>query len=179
VKSRIAIIHNLANVELWAVDLAWDCIARFSRYDHLDVAEEKDCCGFKSGENGSLLPREFFEDFVRIAMEEAKHHNLLKECLVKNGAAYGDLPTHGRLWESAIDTHHSLICRIAVINMIHEARGLDVNPDTIEKFRKADDMFAVERLTEIHSDEIVHCARGHRWFRYGLSTLCSLVICVK
>jgi uncharacterized ferritin-like protein (DUF455 family) len=50
------------------------------------------------------------------------------------------------------------------------ARGLDVNPDTIEKFRKAGDDYAVVRLEEIHADEIGHCARGHRWFSY----LCEL-----
>lgn len=127
VKSRVAIIHNLANVELWAVDLAWDCMARFARYDHKNVsteASEEKCCGFISGDAGSLLPRAFFEDFVKIAMEEAKHHNLLRDILGNLGAAYGELPTHGRLWESAVDTHHSLICRIAVINMIHEGKDL-------------------------------------------------------
>jgi uncharacterized ferritin-like protein (DUF455 family) len=29
VKSRIAILHALANVEQWAIDLAWDIIARY------------------------------------------------------------------------------------------------------------------------------------------------------
>jgi uncharacterized ferritin-like protein (DUF455 family) len=50
--------------------------------------------------------------------------------------------------------------------MIHEARGLDVNPETIQKFKNAGDEFAVKRLEEIHADEIGHCASGHRWFSY-------------
>jgi uncharacterized ferritin-like protein (DUF455 family) len=47
-----------------------------------------------------------------------------------------------------------------------EARGLDVNPSTIEKFRKGNDLESVEYLTRIHSEEITHVATGQRWFRF-------------
>ena len=45
---------------------------------------------------------------------------------------------------------------------VHEARGLDVNPHTIEKFRKAGDLEAVEALEIIHSDEVTHVTAGHK-----------------
>jgi hypothetical protein len=86
-KSRVAILHNLANVELWAIDLCWDVIARFALHslDGKGTVSLHDSgagmgCGLCSTMNSSgvvELPRAFFEDFVQIAVEEAKHHTLL------------------------------------------------------------------------------------------------------
>ncbi|KAI8897908.1 hypothetical protein BC833DRAFT_591782 [Globomyces pollinis-pini] len=156
VQSRIAILHALANVEQWAIDLAWDIIARFANVSY----ETK---------NGTILlkdQREFFTDFVRVANEEAKHFSFLVERLKDLGAFYGQLPVHGGLWDSATLTAHSLLARLAIVHMVHEARGLDVNPNTIEKFRKAGDMESVEKLSIIHRDEITHVAAGQRWFSW-------------
>lgn len=55
--SRIALIHSLANIEQWAIDLSWDIVARYADTKFPD---------------GSQLPREFFSDFVKVAMDEAK-----------------------------------------------------------------------------------------------------------
>lgn len=60
----------------------------------------------------------------------------------------------------------SLKGRLAVIHLVHEARGLDVNPATIEKFRKAGDAESVAILETIHYDEITHVTAGHRWFTW-------------
>lgn len=48
-KSRSLMLHSLANIEQWAIDLAWDVIARFA------VTEI----------NGHRLPREFYMDVSR------------------------------------------------------------------------------------------------------------------
>ncbi len=40
-----------------------------------------------------------------------------------------------RLWESASRTAHSCAARLAVEHAVHEARGLDVLPNTIAKFK--------------------------------------------
>lgn len=61
---------------------------------------------------------------------------------------------HAGLWESALETAHSLDSRICIIHLVAEARGLDVNPLTIEKFRKAADVESVRILEIIHADEI-------------------------
>lgn len=60
---------------------------------------------------------------------------------------FGSHPVHHGLWESALDTMHSLSARLAVIHLVHEARGLDVNPTTIMKFRNAKDSDSVNILT--------------------------------
>ena len=69
--SRIALLHALAHIELNAIDLAWDIIARFT---------------------GEKLPGAFYDDWVTVAAEEARHFELLAMRLSDLGAAYGDLP---------------------------------------------------------------------------------------
>ena len=55
-KSQLVYLHNVAHIEQWAIDLAWDLIARFSRP--------------LPGEEA--MPLSFFEDWATIAEEEAK-----------------------------------------------------------------------------------------------------------
>lgn len=49
---------------------------------------------------------------------------------------------------------------------MHEARGLDVNPSTIAKFRRQGDDASVRALGIIHADEVTHVTAGHRWFTF-------------
>ena len=56
--SRQRMLHSLVHTESWAVDLAWDVIARFG------------------GTPG--LPRAFFDDFVAVAEDEARHFRVLQ-----------------------------------------------------------------------------------------------------
>ena len=79
---------------------------------------------------------------------------------------YGSMPVHASLWESATVTSDSLRARLAIIHLVHEARGLDVNPATIERFRKAGDTETVKVMEIIHADEVTHVTSGHRWFTW-------------
>lgn len=47
---------------------------------------------------------------------------------------------------------------------MHEARGLDVNPSTIQKFNKGKDNQSVKILEEIHHDEIGHVTIAQKCF---------------
>lgn len=162
-KSRIAILHSLANIEQWAIDLAWDIIARAPKL----------CAQFFAGDNEEgptqKMPLQFFSDFVKVAEDEAKHFSLLTKRLEEMGSYFGALPVHHGLWDSAMETSHSLTARLSIIHLVHEARGLDVNPTTIKKFDNAGDKESVETLTVIHLDEITHVSAGHRWMTW----LCS------
>mgnify|MGYP005996192211 CR=1 FL=1 len=44
-------LHSLVHIESVAIDLSWDIIARYSAHD---------------------LPKEFYDDFVKVAQDEAK-----------------------------------------------------------------------------------------------------------
>ncbi|KAI4522224.1 DUF455-domain-containing protein [Schizophyllum commune Loenen D] len=148
-RGAAASLHALANIEQWAIDLAWDIMARFGpRY--------KD------------LPPAFFTDFTKMALDESKHFTLLTARLAALAPAtpYGALPVHAALWSSATTTSTSLRARLAIIHLVHEARGLDVNPATIARFRRARDAASVAALEVIHADEVTHVTTGHRWFTW-------------
>ncbi|KAJ1987254.1 hypothetical protein H4R33_002943 [Dimargaris cristalligena] len=159
-QSRIAILHSLSNIEQWAIDTALDNIVRFKssnppRGDQPNPSGE-DC----------LMPRSFFDDFVRMAAEEAKHFLWLTARLADLGSHFGALPVHAGIWESAAETAHDVACRMVIVHMVHEARGLDVNPNTIQNFRKAGDTTTADMLDVILADEVTHVETGHRWFDY-------------
>ncbi len=142
---RIALLHALAHIELNAVDLAWDIVARFTHEG---------------------LPHDFYDDWVRVADEEAKHFTLLAERLAGLGAAYGELPAHDGLWEAAVETKHDLLARLAVVPLVLEARGLDVTPAMIGRLREAGDPDSAAVLQVIYEEEIGHVAIGRRWFQW-------------
>jgi uncharacterized ferritin-like protein (DUF455 family) len=143
-------IHSLAAIEQWAIDLAVDVVCRFWNWR----------VGQKDGKAGKRLPMSFFSDFLKVAEDEAKHFTLLRKvsraessaidnpsradllCSLSQrmkelGTDYGDLPVHHGLWESAHETSHSLFSRLAIIHLVHEARGLDTNPRQIQRCKAA------------------------------------------
>lgn len=147
---RIAQLHALAHIELNAVDLAWDIVTRFADRD---------------------LPRAFYDDWVRVADEEARHFGLLAARLSDFDAVYGDLPAHDGLWDSALETGHDLSARLAVVPLVLEARGLDVTPMMITKLRSVDDEDTAAILEIIYRDEIGHVDIGRRWFEFECTRL--------
>jgi uncharacterized ferritin-like protein (DUF455 family) len=140
---RLALLHALAHIELNAIDLAWDIVARFA---------------------GADLPRTFVGDWVRVAAEEAEHFALLAGRLDSLGSFYGALPAHDGLWEAAAATAHDLLARLAIVPLVLEARGLDVTPEMLPRLHRAGDRESAAVLERIYRDEVGHVAAGVRWF---------------
>ena len=144
-QGRIALLHAVAHIELNAVDLHWDIIARFAQ---------------------EPMPLGFYDDWVKAADEESKHFNLVCDCLEKMDSFYGALPAHAGMWQAAEDTAQDFMGRLAVVPMVLEARGLDVTPGMIEIFRKAKEAETVDALELIYSEEVGHVAYGSKWFHF-------------
>jgi uncharacterized ferritin-like protein (DUF455 family) len=144
-EGRIALLHAVAHIELNAVDLHWDIIARFS---HIK------------------MPIGYYDDWVKSADEESKHFNLMCDCLETEGSFYGALPAHAGMWRAAEDTADDFMGRLAVVPMVLEARGLDVTPGMIKVFKQAKATQAVEALEIIYAEEVHHVAYGSKWFHY-------------
>lgn len=142
---RIALLHAVAHIELNAVDLHWDIIARFGNTE---------------------MPMGFYDDWVKAAAEESNHFNLICTCLEGLGSHYGALPAHAGMWRAAEDTAADLMGRLAVVPMVLEARGLDVTPGMIEVFRKAGLADVVAALELIYAEEVAHVAYGSKWFHF-------------
>ncbi|MEL6373067.1 MAG: ferritin-like domain-containing protein [Pseudomonadota bacterium] len=145
-RGRLALLHALAHIELNAVDMTWDMVGRFA---------------FEPN-----LPPAYFDNWVQVGLEEAKHFDLLNRRLVALGGAYGDLPAHDGLWQAAQATGHDLLARMAVVPLVLEARGLDVSPAMIESLTTAGDEASAGVLEIIYRDEKRHVAFGATWFRY-------------
>ncbi|KAL5709652.1 hypothetical protein ACHQM5_020316 [Ranunculus cassubicifolius] len=146
-QSRQAILHSLVHTESWAIDLSWDIIARFGKQES--------------------MPIDFFTDFVKVAQDEGRHFSLLAARLEEVGSYYGALPAHDGLWDSAMATSKDLLARLAIEHCVHEARGLDVLPTTISRFRNGGDDRSADLLeTVVYPEEITHCAAGVKWFKY-------------
>ncbi|MEE9330480.1 MAG: ferritin-like domain-containing protein [Parvularculaceae bacterium] len=143
---RAALLHAIAHIELNAIDLAFDMIVRFG--PHISSADQKQFCA----------------DWVQIGGEEAKHYALLSERLNELGVPYGDLPAHDGLWEAAARTADDVLARLAIAPLVLEARGLDVTPQIIAKFKAQNDLASVRILEVIYAEEIGHVAIGARWF---------------
>jgi uncharacterized ferritin-like protein (DUF455 family) len=144
-RGRIALLHAIAHIELNAVDLALDIVARFAR---------------------QAVPQSFFDGWMQVAFEEAKHFRLVRERLRALGADYGDMPAHDGLWQAAHDTRNDLTARLAVVPLILEARGLDVTPSLQAKMRESRDLESAAVLDVIYEDEKKHVAIGAKWFRF-------------
>ncbi|WP_283177853.1 ferritin-like domain-containing protein [Gemmobacter sp. 24YEA27] len=148
-EGRAALLHALAHIELNAVDLHWDIIARFAAHP---------------------MPPGFYDDWVKAADEEAKHFTLLSDVLEEMGSFYGAMAAHAGMWRAAEDTADDFLGRLAVVPMVLEARGLDVTPGMIAVFQRARDQGektgALEALRVIYAEEVGHVAYGSKWFNW-------------
>lgn len=117
-------LHNLAHVELNAIDLAWDTVVRF--------APLRDTLG-----DG------FFADFARVADDESRHFRWYSQRLAELGFrlvaqrcsssylasiplyeclyfvdSYGDMPVHNLLWRECAKSSSDVSARLAVIPLV-------------------------------------------------------------
>lgn len=143
VAGRAALIHAVAHIEYSAIDLALDHALRFTG-----------------------MPPRYYDEWIRVAIDEARHFGMLRAHLIALGHDYGDFPVHDSLWEMAERTGHDCLTRMALVPRLLEARGLDATPPIQKKLAAAGDKKAVSILSVILADEQDHVAIGDDWYRY-------------
>lgn len=143
---RILLLHAIAHIEFCAINIALDAVYRFRD-----------------------MPDSYVNDWLRIAVEEARHFELLDDCLRQRGSGYGEFEAHAGLWDMVCKTRHDILHRMALVPRVMEARGLDVTPGMIQRFQQAGDRQVVEILNIIYEEEIGHVAIGSHWYR----TICE------
>ncbi|CAM6099428.1 unnamed protein product [Calypogeia fissa] len=134
-------LHNLAHIELNAIDLAWDTVVRFSH-----ASEE--------------LGRHFFADFLHVADDESRHFRWCSQRLAELGYSYGDMPAHNLLWQDCMKTSGNVKFRLAVIPMMQEARGLDAGPRLVKRLLGLDDHRSAAIVRRIGQEEVAHVGVG-------------------
>ena len=141
-----ALIHAVCHIEFNAINLGLDAVWRFSH-----------------------MPEAFYQDWLRVAHEEAYHFTILHELLNELGYQYGDFDAHDGLWHMCQKTADDVLARMALVPRTLEARGLDATPLIQTKLRKAATpgaIKAVELLDIILRDEVGHVAIGNHWYRW-------------
>jgi uncharacterized ferritin-like protein (DUF455 family) len=138
-----ALLHAITHIEFNAINLALDAAYRFRQ-----------------------MPVAYYDDWLRVADEEANHFELLNARLNETGYCYGDFDAHNGLWDMAMCTAHDVLVRMALVPRVMEARGLDVTPGIIDRFKAIDDHKSVGVLEIIMREEVGHVEIGSHWFHY-------------
>lgn len=142
-QGRIGLLHAVAHIEFNAINLALDAAYRFRDF-----------------------PEAYYDDWISVAVDEARHFEMLADRLSAYGATYGDLPAHNGLWEMACATRHDRLHRMALVPRVLEARGLDVTPGMIKRVQSIGDLETVAVLKIILQEEERHVEIGTRWFNW-------------
>jgi len=138
-----ALLHAITHIEFNAINLALDAVYRFRD-----------------------MPSDYYDDWLSVADDEARHFVLLKDRLQAIGFAYGDFDAHNGLWDMAVRTAHDVLVRMALVPRVMEARGLDVTPGMIKKLLSIGDLESADVLRIIMDEEIRHVEIGSRWFHH-------------
>jgi hypothetical protein len=152
-KGRRAILHAVAHIELNAVDLHWDVIARFSHVP---------------------MPIGFFDDWVRAADEESKHFNLVADVLDVMDCPYGSPSRPCR--DVARRRGHRGRPDGAAGRGAHGAGGArprrdaGYDRDLPQGHDRPEDgaaaAQAVAAMEVIYAEEVHHVAYGSKWFHF-------------
>ncbi len=143
---RAVLLHAIAHIEFNAINLALDAVWRFSG-----------------------MPPDYYQDWLRVAAEEASHFRMLRAHLRDMGHDYGDFPAHQGLWTMCEKTAHDIVARMALVPRTLEARGLDATPLIQRKLTQVgtpDALAAVAILDIILQEEVGHVAIGNQWYRW-------------
>jgi uncharacterized ferritin-like protein (DUF455 family) len=140
-QGRAALIHALAHIELNAVNIALDAIWRFAD-----------------------MPVAYYQDWLGVACDEARHFLLLEAHLKTLGFHYGDFAAHNGLWDMVEQTKHDVLVRMALVPRTLEARGLDASPQVRNKLFSCGDKKGADIVSIILADEVGHVLIGNRWF---------------
>lgn len=144
---RAVFLHAIAHIEFSAIDLALDSCYRFRQ-----------------------LPPQYYEDWLTVAFDEARHFSLLRDLLLELGFDYGAFPVHTGIYDAMARSAGSVRQRMAATHRHLEAGGLDAHPELARKIAQFKDPFAVKiaaALDVIYHDEIGHVYAGDFWFRYA------------
>ncbi len=145
-EGHCALVHSIAHIEFNAINLALDAMWRFAD-----------------------MPAQYYQDWLKVAREEAQHFNLLREHLLTEGHDYGDFVAHDGLWTMCENTRHDVCARMALVPRTLEARGLDATPIIQAKLRKVGTpraLAAVAILDTILQEEVGHVAIGNHWYHW-------------
>lgn len=139
---RVVMLHAIAHIEFNAINLALDAAWRYP-----------------------AMPPAFIRDWVSVAIDEARHFQMISDELRVEETQYGDCNAHDGLWAMARRTAPDLVARMALVPRVLEARGLDATPVIQKKLKANGDKAGVALLQILLDEEVRHVQIGDNWFR--------------
>lgn len=141
-QEQAKLLHNLANIELQAMELAFRSYAEYPE-----------------------APQEFREQMAELAISEGQHLALCLEQLNELGYQWGDWPVHLNLW-AAVSSEDSLLDRLLIVHRYLEACGLDSGVALMKRLESSGARHVKKAVSVIADEEVGHVEFGSRWYRY-------------
>lgn len=134
------LLHDLANIELQAMEL---CYRTWSEFPD--------------------APEEFQEELLKLLESEAGHLNLCLSGLHDLGFKWGDWPVHPALW-SAVSQEDDLIDRVLIVHRYLEGNGLDAGDILLKRLSGVPKSPVHAIVHQIATEELEHVQFGSRWY---------------
>jgi uncharacterized ferritin-like protein (DUF455 family) len=146
VEGQARLLHDLASIELQAMELGLRTLSEFTD-----------------------APDAFREELAAITLSEASHLKLCLQGLEKLGFEWGHWAAHTMLWSA---THHedSLLDRILIVHRYLEGSGLDAGDTLLKRLNGVLETPLSHISKTIFTEEIGHVEFGSRWYH----DLCKL-----
>lgn len=138
-EGQARLLHDLASIELQAMELAVRTLAEFPD-----------------------APREFREELAEIARQEGTHLSLCVKGLDDLEMPWGSFPAHTLLWQS-VGADDDLLDRIVIVHRYLEGSGLDASEAILRRLSGVDARAAANAVEVIRRDEVGHVQFGSRW----------------
>lgn len=139
-RGQIRLLHDLANIELQAMELGLRTLAEFPQ-----------------------APRQFREELAKITIEESTHLQLCLEAIESLGGKWGDFPVHIGLWGAVSQCDH-LLDRIFIVHRYLEASGLDAGEGLLRRLTGVANKQISRVVKKIVDEEVGHVEFGSRWY---------------
>ncbi len=140
-EGQARMLHDLANIELQAMELCVRTLAEFPEAPH----------GFR-------------EELVAVGISESQHLRMCLEGIESLGFKWGDWPVHSALWR-AVDREDNILDRILIVHRYLEGSGLDAGDTLIRRLEGTDGKLIQKIVKQINFEEIGHVDFGSRWYR--------------
>lgn len=140
-KGQARLLHDLANIELQAMELGLRTLIDFPH-----------------------AQSDFKYRLIEVIKDEANHLKLCLQGLEHLGFQWGDWPIHNNLW-NATSPDDTLLERITIVHRFLEGSGLDASSKIIHRLESIDSPIIYNALTTIVHEEVPHVKFGSEWFQ--------------
>jgi uncharacterized ferritin-like protein (DUF455 family) len=134
------LLHDLANIELQAMELAVRTLHEFPE-----------------------APVDFRSELAEIALSESRHLGLCLKGIEARGSKWGDWQVHLALWNTVAESD-SLLSRILIVHRYLEGSGLDAGESILRRLAGVADKGTRDVVKIIVDEEVGHVLFGSQWY---------------